>query len=110
VLLGDSVRLSELRDFEKSLLVGIFLGHGMAFKKNISIFSISKIFQTKNISISTLYIKCPRGVGQSVMECIVKALHDVKVIVSKPAGTKNPSMLRVGVAHVGCDPWVILMA
>ena len=29
MLLGDSVRLSELRDFEISSLVGIFLGHGM---------------------------------------------------------------------------------
>jgi hypothetical protein len=40
----------------------------------------------------------PRGVGQSVMECVVKPLCDVKVTGSKPAGTKNPTMLRVGVA------------
>ena len=43
-------------------------------------------------------------------ECVVKALCDVKVIGSKPTGTKNPSMLRVGVAQAGCDPQVILMA
>jgi hypothetical protein len=42
------------------------------------------------------------------MECVVKVLRDVKVIGSKPTGTKNPSMLRVGVAQAGCDPWVIL--
>jgi hypothetical protein len=52
----------------------------------------------------------PRGVGQSVRECVVKALRDVKVTGSKPAGTKNPSMLRVGVAQAGCDPRVILTA
>jgi hypothetical protein len=52
----------------------------------------------------------PRGVGQLVTECVVKALCDVKVIGSKPAGTKNPAMLRVGVAQAGCDPRVILMA
>jgi hypothetical protein len=44
------------------------------------------------------------------MECVVKALCDVKVTSSKPAGTKTPSMLRVGVAQVGCDPRVILTA
>jgi hypothetical protein len=44
------------------------------------------------------------------MECVVKALHDVKVIGLKLAGTKNPSMLRVGVAQAGCDPRVILTA
>jgi len=49
-----------------------------------------------------------RGVGQSVTECVVKPLRDVKVIGSKPAGTKNPTMLRVGVAQAGCDPQVIL--
>jgi hypothetical protein len=53
---------------------------------------------------------CPRGVGQSVTECVVKALRDVKVTGSKPAGTKNPAMLRVGVAQAGCDPRVILTA
>jgi hypothetical protein len=52
----------------------------------------------------------PRGVGQSVTECVVKPLHDVKVTGSKPAGTKNPTMLRVGVAQAGCDPRVILTA
>jgi hypothetical protein len=52
----------------------------------------------------------PRGVGQSVMECVVKPLRDVKVTGSKPAGTKNPTMLRVGVAQAGCDPRVILTA
>ena len=46
----------------------------------------------------------PRGVGQSVTECAVKALYDVKFIDLKPVGTKNPTMLRVGVAQTGCDP------
>ena len=45
-----------------------------------------------------MFMLCPRGVGQLVMECDVKALREVKVIDSKPVGTKNPSMLRVGVA------------
>jgi hypothetical protein len=44
-----------------------------------------------------------------VTECVDKPLCDVKVTGSKPAGTKNPTMLRVGVAQAGCDPWVILM-
>ena len=44
------------------------------------------------------------------MECVVKALRDVKVIGSKPVGTKNPTMLRVGVAQVGRDPRVTLTA
>ena len=44
------------------------------------------------------------------MECVVKALCDVKVAGSKPVGTKDSSMLRVGVAQAGCDPQVILMA
>jgi hypothetical protein len=52
----------------------------------------------------------PRGVGKSVTECVVKPLRDVKVTGSKPAGTKNPTMLRIGVAQAGCDPWVILTA
>jgi hypothetical protein len=52
----------------------------------------------------------PRGVGQSVTECVVKPLRDVKVTGLKPAGTKNPTMLRVGVAQAGCDPRVILTA
>jgi hypothetical protein len=52
----------------------------------------------------------PQGVGQWVMECVVKALHDVKVTGSKPARTKNLAMLRVGVAQAGCDPQVILTA
>ena len=43
-------------------------------------------------------------------ECVVKALCDVKIIGSKPAGTKNVAMLRVGVAQVGCDPSMILTA
>jgi hypothetical protein len=43
-----------------------------------------------------------------VGECVVKALRDVKFIGSKTTGTKNPSMLRVGVAHAECDPRVIL--
>ena len=30
-------------------------------------------------------------------ECVVKPFRDVKVAGSKPAGTKNPTMLRVGV-------------
>jgi len=33
-----------------------------------------------------------------VTKCDVKALPDVKVTGSKPTGTKNPAMLRVGVA------------
>jgi hypothetical protein len=37
----------------------------------------------------------PRGVGQSVTKCVVKALCDVKVTGSKPVGTKNPAMLRL---------------
>jgi hypothetical protein len=57
-----------------------------------------------------LNVHGPRGVGQSVTECVVKALRDVKVTGSKPAGTKNPAMLRVGVAQAGCDPQVILTA
>jgi hypothetical protein len=44
------------------------------------------------------------------MECVVKALSDVKVTGSKLVGTKNPTMLRVGVAQAGCYPRVILMA
>jgi hypothetical protein len=44
------------------------------------------------------------------MECVVKALCDVKVTGSKPVGTKNLAMLRVGVAQAGCDPQVILTA
>jgi hypothetical protein len=52
----------------------------------------------------------PRGVGQSVMECVVKPLRVVKVTASKLAGTKNPTMLRVGVAQAGCNPRVILTA
>jgi hypothetical protein len=43
-----------------------------------------------------------------VTECVVKALHDVKVTDSNPEGTKNPTMLMVGVAQAGCDPLVIL--
>jgi hypothetical protein len=42
------------------------------------------------------------------MECVVKALHDVKVLSSKPVGTKNPVMLRVSVAQARCNPRVIL--
>jgi hypothetical protein len=52
----------------------------------------------------------PRGVGQSVTECVVKPLCVVKVTGSKPAGKKNPTMLRVGVAQARCDPRVILTA
>ena len=44
------------------------------------------------------------------MECVVKPLRDVKVTGLKLAGTKNPSMLRVGVAHSRCNPQVILTA
>jgi hypothetical protein len=44
------------------------------------------------------------------MECVVKPLPDVNVTGLKPAGKKNPAMLRVGVAQVGCDPGVILTA
>jgi hypothetical protein len=44
------------------------------------------------------------------MECTVKALCDVKVTGSEPTGTKNPAMLRVGVAQAEYDPWVILTA
>jgi hypothetical protein len=45
-----------------------------------------------------------------VTECIVNVLRDVKVTGSKPVETKNPAMLRIGVAQAGCDPRVILMA
>jgi len=45
-----------------------------------------------------------------VTECVVKPLRDVKVTGLKPAGTKNPTMLRVGVAQAGCNPRVILTA
>jgi len=44
------------------------------------------------------------------MGCALKALCDVKATGSKPMGTKNPTMLRVGVDQVGCDPWVVLTA
>ena len=50
----------------------------------------------------------PWGIGNSVSECVFKALRDVKVIGLKLAVTKNPAILRVGVAEVGCDPQVIL--
>jgi hypothetical protein len=43
-----------------------------------------------------------------VTECVVKALHDVKVTNSKPKGTKNPAMLMVGVAQAGYNPLIIL--
>lgn len=46
----------------------------------------------------------PQGVGHSVTECDVKALCDVKFIGSKPVGTKNLAMLRVGVGQDECDP------
>jgi hypothetical protein len=36
-----------------------------------------------------------------VTKCVVKPLRDVKVTGSKPARTKNPTMLRVGVAQAG---------
>jgi hypothetical protein len=57
-----------------------------------------------------IFLLGPRGVGRSVTECVVKSLHVIKVTgsSSKPAGTKNPTMLRVGVAQAGCDPRVIL--
>jgi hypothetical protein len=45
-----------------------------------------------------------------VTKCVVKPLCVVKVIGSKPMGTKNSTMLRVGVAYAGCDPRVILTA
>jgi hypothetical protein len=45
-----------------------------------------------------------------VTECVVKPRCDVKVTSSKIVKTKNPAMLRVGVAQVGYDPWVILIA
>ena len=35
------------------------------------------------------------------MECALKALYDVKFTDSK---TKNQVILRVGMAHAGCDP------
>jgi hypothetical protein len=62
------------------------------------------------IGITIYMLKGPRGVGQSVTECVVKPLRVVKVTGSKSAGTKNPTMLMVGVAHAGCDPRVILTA
>jgi hypothetical protein len=33
------------------------------------------------------------------MECVLKALRDVKFTGSKPGGTKNQAILSVGVAH-----------
>jgi hypothetical protein len=66
--------------------------------------------KTTSMSLLKFYKKLSRGAGQSVTECVVKSLHVVKVIGSKPAGTKNPTMLRVGVAQAGCDPRVILTA
>jgi hypothetical protein len=38
-----------------------------------------------------------QDIGQSVRECVVKPLCDIKVTGSKPAGTKNPTMLKIGV-------------
>jgi hypothetical protein len=52
-------------------------------------------------------IRCPQGVGHWVRNFVVKALHDVKVTGSKPAGKKypkNPTMLRVCVAQARCIP------
>jgi hypothetical protein len=66
--------------------------------------------QNKRINMHKKSSSCPRCVGQSVMECVVKPLRDVKVTGLKLAGTKNPSMLRVGVAHSRCNPRVILTA
>jgi hypothetical protein len=37
---------------------------------------------------------CPRGVGKSVTECVVKPLRDVKVTSSKPAGTKKSNHVK----------------
>jgi len=48
------------------------------------------------------------GVGQLMMECVVKPLRDVKVTGSKPIGTKNPTILRVGVAQAKYNQKVIL--
>jgi hypothetical protein len=45
-----------------------------------------------------------------MMECALKVFCDVKVIGSKPVGTKNLVMLRVGVVKAGYDPRVILTA
>jgi hypothetical protein len=39
-------------------------------------------------------LKGPRGVGQSVMECVVKPLCVVKVTGSKPAGTKKSNHVK----------------
>jgi hypothetical protein len=39
-----------------------------------------------------------------VTECVVKPLRDVKVTGSKPAGIKNPTMLRVVWLRHRCDP------
>ena len=85
--------------------------------KNINFKKVKRVFKgafKKKIKISNIYNilqkNCPRGVGQSVTECVVKPLHVVKVTGSKPTGTKNPTMLRVGMAQAGYDPRVILMA
>jgi hypothetical protein len=45
-----------------------------------------------------------------MIECALKVLRDVKVTSSKLTGTKNPTMLRVGVAQAECDPRMILVA
>ena len=42
-------------------------------------------------------------------ECCLKHSQVVRPPVRNLAGTKNPTMLRVGVAQDGCDPRVILM-
>jgi hypothetical protein len=60
---------------------------------------MKRISNSINPSFNTTILICPQGVGQSVMECDVKALCDVKVIGSKTTGTKHPVMLRVGVAQ-----------
>ena len=43
-------------------------------------------------------------------ECVVKELRDAKVTGLKHARTKNPAMLRVGVAQARYNPRVILTA
>jgi hypothetical protein len=47
----------------------------------------------KLVCFLTSLFNGPLGVGQSVTECVVKALCDVKV--TKPEGTQNLAMLRV---------------
>ena len=74
------------------------------FKRFYLLFLFSGVFNHISMLDPMLKMLSPRGVGQTVIECVVKALCDVKVTGLKPARTKNLAMLRVHVAQVGCDP------